>query len=91
MNAEKPLEVLLAVEVVVALHHGDEERLAEPARTDEEDEAVARLHLREVLRLVHVVVPLPAESPEIHDPVRDLKVCALLCHADSIPHFCGVW
>ena len=73
-SAEELFEVLLLAQVVVALHHGDEERLAESARADEEDEAVQRLHLREVFRLVHIVKPLVSDSPEIRNAVWNPEI-----------------
>ena len=75
--AEELLEVLLLVAVVVALHHADEERLAEPPRTDEEDERVALLKLREVLGLVNVIPPLVADPLEIRNAVGYLQVRSL--------------
>ena len=65
-------ELVFAPDVVVALHHGKEKGFPEPAGAHEEDEAVARLHLRKVLRLVHIVVPLVSDSPEIRNAVRYL-------------------
>ena len=81
--AEDFPEVLLLVAIVVALHHRDEERLAEPTRAHEEDETVTRLHLREKLRLIDIVVPLAADSPEIHDTIRYLEVFSFFCHAKN--------
>ena len=72
--SEELLEVRLLATVVVRLHHADEERLAEPPRSDEENERVTLLKLREKLRLVNVVPSLVADSLEIRNAIGDLQI-----------------
>ena len=81
--AEEFLEVRLLAPVVVALHHADEERLAEPPRTDEEDEPVTFLEFRKVLGLVDVAKPLVSNGLEIRNAVGYLQIRSLV-HARII-------
>ena len=68
--AEKLVEARGVMDVVVALEHRDEERLAEPPRTEEHH--IARLlQLADVRRAVDVVRPLRPHADEIRHTVEN--------------------
>ena len=74
--AEERGEVLLLRDVVVCPEHVDEERLAEAARTHEEEEGAAHLNGANIHRLVDVVVALAAKTLEVRNAVRYLEVAS---------------
>ena len=53
---EEGVELLPAVYVIIVLQHGEEEALAETARTDEEKEADSLLHFSDIPCFVNIVV-----------------------------------
>lgn len=65
---DRPRMLLLAV--LVTLHDAQHERLAESARTAEEQETAHLLELRYPLGLVHIVVVLPPDAAEVGDAHR---------------------
>ena len=63
--AEILLELISQVDVVVGTQHAQQQRLAEAARTDEEQVAACRLQTGDEHGLIHIIVVLAYEAREI--------------------------
>ena len=68
-TAEKLVELVLIIAVVVCLEHADPQALAKTTRPREEEEVRLPLDVGYVLRLVHVVIVLGHYGYEVRDSV----------------------
>ncbi len=74
---EQRIEVVLFIDVIVSLKRAEEQALAEPARTDEEQKVPSQFHLLEIHGLVDQIKTLLLYLLEVADAVGNtLEVVA---------------
>ena len=81
--AEELLEAVGVVDVIIGGQHIDEQRLAEPARTDKEEIAGFSLYQRNEMGLVHVITIVTSEALVVAQPVGDVFY-AVLFHNSTV-------
>ena len=69
--AIEPLELLLLVDVIIVLQHGDSQALAESAGTDKEEVFVGIFYFLDEPGLIDIVTVVFADGHEVHHPVGD--------------------
>ncbi len=72
--SEEAFEIILAVDVVVVLHHAHEQALAETAWTNKEEEICGLFHAWQIHGFVAIVLVSVANSPEVGNAVWDKLV-----------------
>jgi len=81
--AEILLELISQVDVVVGTQHAQQQRLTKAARTDEEQVAAGELQLRDVHRLVNIIVVLTAHTLKVGDAKRQLHDRLIRVHIST--------